>query len=182
MIQLHPDYLIFETSTGDHIPCSAETVTIELIGEAAKQLDPALVKEAAAAVVHFFKHEKGRESVSVAEFSDALEKVLCEFGYSVSTGSCTTSNVVETDLETLAAQDEDGFELGFFLKLREEFKVQSRKSPDILAFKGLKMCVKKLAGTKRWCSKCEKLSDQIVEFLRECLAVEQGSTKSLVVR
>ncbi|MGV3774523.1 MAG: hypothetical protein ACO1QB_16610 [Verrucomicrobiales bacterium] len=182
MIQLHPDYLIFETSGGDHIPCLAETVTIELIGEAANHLDPAIVKEAAAAVVHYFKHEQGREQVSVGEFSTALEKVLSEFGFSVVAGSCSSRQVVESDLVNLTGQADEGFELGFFLKLREEFKLQSRKPADVLAFTGLKPCVKRLAGTKRWCSKCERLSDQIVEFLRECMAVEQGSAKSLVVR
>src|SRR3569833_1988255 len=71
MIQLRPDCLIFQTSQGELIPCSAETVTIELIGDASSVLDPEIVREAASAVVHYFKHDLGRETVSVAEFSDA---------------------------------------------------------------------------------------------------------------
>ena len=49
MIQLHPEYLIFRTSQGELIPCSAESVTIELIGDASSFLDPDTVREAAAA-------------------------------------------------------------------------------------------------------------------------------------
>ena len=54
MIQLHPDCLIFETSTGESIPCSAEVVTIELVGDS--KLDPQIVREAAAAVVYYFRN------------------------------------------------------------------------------------------------------------------------------
>ena len=76
MIQLHPEYLIFQTSQGELIPCSAESVTIELIGDASSLLDPEVVREAASAVVHYFKNELGRETVSVTEFSKALERAL----------------------------------------------------------------------------------------------------------
>ena len=34
MIQLHTDCLVFETSDGDSIPCSAQDVTVELLGDA----------------------------------------------------------------------------------------------------------------------------------------------------
>ena len=40
MIQLHPDCLIFRTSQGELIPCSAESVTIEMIGDASSVIDP----------------------------------------------------------------------------------------------------------------------------------------------
>ena len=63
MIQLHPDCLIFETSSGESIPCSAEVVTIELVGDS--KLDPEIVREAASAVVYYFRHELGRDNVSV---------------------------------------------------------------------------------------------------------------------
>src|SRR5436853_5822899 len=81
MIQLHPDCLIFHTSAGESIPCSAEVVTIELVGDS--NLDPQVVREAAAAVVYYFKNELGRENVSVEEFSRALQRVLCKLGYDV---------------------------------------------------------------------------------------------------
>ena len=35
MIQLHTDCLVFETSDGEAIPCSAQDVTVELRGDAA---------------------------------------------------------------------------------------------------------------------------------------------------
>jgi hypothetical protein len=83
MIQLNPDCLVFQTADGDYIPCSAEFVTLELIGDAADLLDPELIQDASAAVLHYFKYELGRTHVSVGEFSMALEKVLRGFGLSV---------------------------------------------------------------------------------------------------
>jgi hypothetical protein len=184
MIQLHPDYLIFHTSQGENIPASAETVTIELIGDAASSIDPDVVREAAAAVVHYFKEELKQEHVSVAEFSGALERVLNGFGYNVSSSPGSTSaapaNVVVADLEALAG--ESVFELMFFPTLRAKFHALMESSADTLRFQGLRNCVKKLLGVKRWCQRCEMLSDQIVNFLRECLALEGVAVpKGLVV-
>src|SRR5271154_6515612 len=48
MIQLKPDCLIFQTSDGDQIPCSAEWVTLELMGEGASWIDPAIIHNASA--------------------------------------------------------------------------------------------------------------------------------------
>src|ERR1041384_8183207 len=81
MIQLHPDCLIFETSSGESIPCSAEVVTIELVGDS--KLDPQTVREAAAAVVYYFRNELGRDNVSGEEFSRSLQRVLNTLGYEV---------------------------------------------------------------------------------------------------
>ena len=47
MIQLHTDCLVFETSDGESIPCSAQDVTVELLGDAALELEPHMVTEAA---------------------------------------------------------------------------------------------------------------------------------------
>ena len=66
MIRLHPDCLIIKMSSGEQFPCPAEIVTIELIGEAASWMSEEVVKNVAAAVLHYFKEEQGRDVVSVA--------------------------------------------------------------------------------------------------------------------
>ena len=185
MIQLHPDYLIFQTAQGELIPCSAESVTIELIGDASSLLDPDTVRQAAAAVVHYFKEELGQQTVSVGDFSQALERVLNSFGYEVSTTTLDESpdlRMTQSDLAEIACSS-GPFELTFFQHLREEFHRQAQSSPDVVSFSGLKPTVKALVGAKRWCDRCEKLSDQIVEFLRECLILEKANQScALVVR
>lgn len=182
MIQLHPEYLIFQTSQGELIPCSAESVTIELIGDASSFLDPNTVREAAAAVVHYFKYELGRETVSVSEFSNALERALKCFGYEVTTSCDKPEGATGTDMREIACATEE-FELGFFKQLREEFHRQVTESAEVVRFCGLRGSIKQVIGAKRWSRRCERFSEQVVDYLRECLNVEGGSpSRGLVVR
>jgi hypothetical protein len=175
VIQLHSDCLLFEMSGGQTIPCSAERVTFELIGEAARFLDQQLIHHAAAAVLHYFKVECQRTFVTVGEFSLALEKVLRELGIAVSSEPETAAEDLQADLRELAAQSGKGFELFFFARLREKFREMLEASPEQVRFHGLRGCVKQLAGAQRWTGRCEILSDQIVEYLRSCLMAEKSA-------
>ena len=67
MINLRPDCLVFELSTGEQVPCSAEELALELVLGPGVTLDPEVIRNAAAAVLHYFKAELGRHSVSVVE-------------------------------------------------------------------------------------------------------------------
>lgn len=185
MIQLRSDCLVFETAAGHAIPCSAELVTIELIGETAGLLDPELVSNAAAAVLHYFKVELNRDVVSVGEFSQALERVLRSFGLTISSTDAKAELVNETalDLRQLAHDSGRYFELLFFPRLRDELRQQLKDSPQVVRFEGLRPCVKQLAGAQRWSLRCESLSDQIVDYLRQCLSVDFSAREcSLVVQ
>jgi hypothetical protein len=186
VIQLHSDCLVFETSNGDAIPCSAEMVTIELIGEAVASLDRELVRNAAAAVLHYFKQELGKNYVTVGEFTLALERVLRGFGLTVKSSNAMDApggmaRVAESDLRQLACESGKGFELLFFPRLRDELKAQLSQSPRLLRFVGLRSCVKQLTGCQRWTGRCQTLSDQIVEYLRHCLTDEHGKDNCALV-
>jgi hypothetical protein len=182
MIQLNPDCLIFQTSNGESIPCSAELVTIELIGPAADILDPDLIRDASAAVLHYFKVELGRTFVTVAEFSDALERVLRGLGLTVRPAeeSCA-GQVKAADLRQIACDSGKGCELFFFPHLRDEMRRLLNQSPEVLQFTGLRSCVKQLVGARRWSYRCQVLSDQIVEYLRGCLCHDSRKACALVV-
>jgi len=189
MIQLKSDCLIFETHDGEQIPCSAEWVTLELMGDGAQAVDPEVVHHASAAVLHYFKYELGRQSVSVGEFAIALEKVLRSFGLSVYADHQTQPGanpaplrVVELNLNDLASNAQ-GFELVFFPQLRQELKSKLDQSPNLIRFHGLRDCVKQLAGAGRWNRRCQSLDDQIVDFLRSCWETEaaRGSCTLMVV-
>lgn len=181
MIQLKTDCLIFHTQDGEQVPCSAEWVTLELMGEGADFIDPEVVHHASAAVLHYFKHELQRQSVSVGEFAIALEKVLRSFGLSVyadhqchqPVAPVVPPRVLESNLKEMASQAaNEGFELLFFPQLRQELKRQLDQSPNVLRFHGLRPCVKQLAGADRWNRRCQGLHDQIVDFLRSCWETE----------
>ena len=177
MIQLHPDFLLFEMPGGEAIPCSAELISVNLLGEAADVLDPDLVQNAARAVLHYFKIEQGKAFVSMREFSRALATVLRGFGMSVNSAEAEAPprRISESDLRQLACESGKGFELAFFPLLREELRQQLNQSPHVVRFKGLRSCVKQLAGARRWTERCQSLSDQIVDYLRHCLSNDPGA-------
>jgi hypothetical protein len=186
MIQLLENSIWVEKPSGSTSVCTAEQITIELMGGAIEGLDPEMVRQAAAGVLHYFKVELGREFVTVGEFSTALAKVLKGFGLDVESTALIEgvgSKVVTTDLRELAKNCGDEFELGFFVRLRERVKTSLADSPKSVQFQGLRSCVKQLARARRWSARCQQLQEQIVNFLRECLEQEaKGRGCSMLVK
>lgn len=168
MISIAQDCMLFELASGESIPFSAEMISVELLGEAVAQLDPEVIRNAAAAVFHYFHHELERERVTVDEFAAMLERVLRGLGLNVRPAE-TTVQMPVTDLGSLAKEAGAARELGFFPRLRHELRQQLEASPRLVRFRGLRRCVKQLAGARRWCPRCESLEEQIVSYLRGCL-------------
>src|SRR5690349_2920735 len=83
MILLRPDCLVFKTSSGENVPCSAQEVTLELLGDAVSQMDEQIVQDAAHAVLHYFRTELDRTVVTIGEFAETLAKVLRSLGLDV---------------------------------------------------------------------------------------------------
>jgi hypothetical protein len=168
---------------GDFVACSAELFSIQLVDTQGSTIDPELIRHAAAAVLHYFKHDLERQSVTVAEFANALEQVLQAVGLKLSSAAAQSSSKMETaDLGVLASHCGGGFELAFFPTIRQELSARLARAPSVLRFQGLNECVKELLGAKRWSGRCQALHDQIVDYLRDCLETEApGSSCRLVV-
>ena len=183
MIHLRPDCLVFKTSEGMNIPASAELISVELLGDSMASIDPEIVKEAATAVLHHFKSDLGQDSVSIGEFSQALEKTLNALGFSVTSLQIDRPqpSIAEADLRLLACESGKGFELFFFPRLREQIHRTLDASPEVLRFHGLRGCVKQLIGAKRWTARCQNLNDQIVEYSRTCLNLEKKTSHCALV-
>ena len=181
MILLARDCLVFEMANGESIPLSPQTISIELVAEnASAPFDSEFLEHAASAVFHYFKNDLGRETVSVGEFTLALEKVLNEFrGNCPAEGSSRLGT--PSDLRDLAAETNHA-ELFFFPRLRDELRIQLQHSPGSISFRGLRGCVKQLVGARRWSPQCRKMENQILEFLRHCIQAETPSSScSLMV-
>lgn len=172
MIRLRTDCLVFETTDGG-VPCAVAAVIDELLGEAVSWLDPDVLKEAAAGVLHYFQDELGRETVTVDEFSQALARVLRGFGLQVVPAEPPASPGVPAgavlDLRELACAAGGPFELAFFLRLRRELTRCLAIAPRVVRLRGLRACVKHLTAAQRWCPRCRRLSSQILSFLDDCL-------------
>jgi len=184
MIALQSDCLLFQLASGESVPCSADMISVELTGSTDCRLDPEVLRHAAASVFHYFKIELERETVTIGEFAGALEKVLRKLGFVIRGDALEnrSQEIVETDLCLFARESAGSLELFFFPRLRDELRAQLRQSPRVLRFRGLRGCVKQLAGARRWSARCEKMQDHIVEYLRRCLTAEPEQTEcSLVV-
>ncbi len=178
MIALAENCLVLRLAGGEHVPFSPEMISMECVGESAQTWDPEFVDEAANGVFHYFKHELKRHTVTVAEFTEALENVLRGFKLAEPAKAAAT---VETDLGRLAQESGEGRELFFFPALRDELRQRVSQKPKVLRFHGLRACVKQLAGSRRWNLRCRELQDQIVDYLRGCLKAEAGMAELAVV-
>jgi hypothetical protein len=184
MIQLHGDYLYFQLEGGEQVPCSATSVTVEIMGAADSALDPVLVEQAAEAVIYYFKHDLNRDSMSVGEFSEALERVLGSLGCTIKSGDTSAVNLppVQLDLWPLA-RSAGPFELGFFHELRKNMRAILKGAPKMIQCVRLRDAVKILTGVRRWNNECRALSERIVIYLRALLRQESGLTScTLIVR
>ena len=174
MIALASHCLLFELAGGERVPFAADMVSTDLMGETVRWLDLEFVNHAVAAVFHWFKHDLGRQTVTVAEFAEALEKVLrglrLEPPLPDRPASALSSAV--SDLGELVRASGEGCELLFFPRLRDELRRQLLQGPRVLRFNGLRRCVKHLVGARRWSARCQSLEEQIVAYLRECLGAE----------
>jgi len=173
MIALAEDCILLRQPNGESHPIHLGAISIEVVTEGETPFDEAFVKEASAAVLHYFKNEENRDSVTLGEFAVALEKVLKTFDAKPCANSSEDDvQVAEADLQQLASASSEAFELTFFPKLRDEMRARLRQSPQTLRFHGLRGCVFQLTGARRWTPRCQSLQDQIVNFLRECLSVD----------
>jgi hypothetical protein len=183
MIALAADCMLFEMACGKAVPLSAANISVEVEGEHASLFDSEFVRHAANAVFHYFRHELGRKAVTVAEFASALEKVLSGFALQTSASAETApaTIVLESDLGRLAEETGKDSDLFFFPLLREELRRQLRQSPQVVRFRGLRGCVKRLIGARRWNGHCRRLEEQIVAYLRDCLSAEPRESEFALV-
>jgi hypothetical protein len=182
MIALASDCLLFRMANGESIPFSADMISVELMGAAARNFSPEFLHHATQAVFHYFQHELGHTTVTVEEFAEAFEKALKGFKPAPPiVPQAPLPSVIESDLSRLVTEAEGGCELFFFPRLREELRLQLQREPRLLRFHGLRGCAMQLAGARRWTTRCQSLREQIVAFLRECLNAEANRQEFALV-
>ncbi|HAM73478.1 MAG TPA: hypothetical protein DCM86_17730 [Verrucomicrobiales bacterium] len=150
-------------------------------------LDPEVIRNAAAAVLHYFKAELGRHSVSVVEFTAALRQALQRLGFTVREPAPSPSPTAphhntpaEVDLSRLQEVARGG-ELEFFQSLRTDLFERLRSEPGMIVYRGLRGCAKGLCSARRWNDRCQQASDQIVDYLRDCLRLQTQEGNRCVI-
>src|SRR5215471_3712212 len=149
MIALAEDCIFLRRENGEGKPLTPEAIAIEIEADGALPFDHDFVKEAAAAVLHHFRTNTRRDSITFGEFAEALQQVLQNFSLFNKPAS-STGAIAEADLLRLAAESGENFELTFFPRLRDEVRAHLKQSPQMLRFRGLRGCVMQLTGARRW--------------------------------
>jgi hypothetical protein len=171
MIALASDCLLFQMESGERVPLCADMISLELRGDEDVAYNEDVLQQATGAVFYYFKHDLARQVVTLGEFAEALEKVINGFALPEKLGQAHEM-VSESDLGLLVDECGAGCELVFFPRLRDELRHRLKQGPQVLRFHGLRGCVKRLVGARRWCARCETLRRQIIQYLRECLKAE----------
>ena len=181
MIALAADCLLFRLADGESVPLSSEMISVDLMGDTRRWLDPEMVDQAAKAVFHYFKHDLGLQTVTIGDFAGALEKVLSGFSMPETADSELDPAVLELDLRNLAHKWGEGGELFFFPRLREELRQSLDQGWRVLRFRGLRGCVKHLVGARRWSCRCRELEEEILAYLRQYLGAENRELAMVVL-
>lgn len=184
MIALHQDCLLVAQEDGGYLPCSVDKLTLEIVGESAGLVDSEVLKHAAAAVLHYFREELGRLTVTVGEFSTMLARVLGGLGIEAEiSAQSEVAEVRVADLRPLARTVEQSGELEFYARLRTLLREQLAAAPVRLEFRGLRSCVKQLVRRKHWCPTCAEKELQVLELIRDWFQQDVASrSTALVVR
>ena len=182
MIRLRSDCLIIQISGGEQFPCPVEVVATGLIGKAVDWMSPEVIQNVTAAVLHFFREEQDREVVSVAEFSEALESVLQNLGYSVNAAVKQKRMIRNANINDWIRESEGEMELAMYLRLRLEMERLLKNTPSELRLIGLHGCVKRVLRARRWSRRCQVFRDQVVSFMRQCFDEHASADCLLVVK
>ncbi|KAB2673299.1 MAG: hypothetical protein DVB31_04060 [Verrucomicrobia bacterium] len=187
MIELDRDSIWLTQPDGESVPCSLEALTFEIAGSGASQLEPDVLRNAAAAVLHYFKDELGRTQVTLGEFAAALARVLEGLGLCVEVTAggdaetAATAAIRQADLRELAFASGKLGELDFFPRLHSTLRQELAADPERVEFRGLRSAVKQLLGRKHWTNGCRDLEERILKALREWWIQEKGDRRALLL-
>ena len=184
MIALQSDCLIFQLANGESIPCSAEMISVEIVGDARGTARSRNAPARRRLRLSLFQERTGTRDRHRRRICRRAGKSPAQSRLAPSAPAASSRDrgeIIETDLRRLARESADSLELFFFPRLRDELRAQLRQSPRVVRFRGLRGCVKQLAGARRWSHRCEKMQDQIVGYLRECLTAEPEQNECALV-
>jgi hypothetical protein len=192
MIELDRDSIWLTQPDGESLPCSLEALTFEIAGSGASQLEPDVLRNAAAAVLHYFKDDLGRTQVTLSEFATALARVLEGLGLCVEVTAGDNADdpdsvgakaaaIRQADLRELAFAAGKLGELDFFPRLHSTLREELATDPARIEFRGLRGAVKQLLGRKHWTNGCRDLEERILKALREWWIQEKGDRRTLLL-
>lgn len=127
-------------------------------------LEPWQVQEMVEALIYYLRADLRQETIELEDLISALRELGAVCGFDAETRS--EAAVASADLYQLARGTGYGFELGFFQSVERSIQEFRSRDARLVRFVRLRSCVKMLVGAKNWCKSCQRLSDEIVAFIR----------------
>lgn len=167
MIQLNTDCIYLHTAGGEPQPLSSPVIVEAFTksGLVQAHIETWQLEEMAQALIHYFRHDLQIETVEAEDFARALAALSVIMACKPTEEKA--AYVHSTNLYHLAQQSGCAFELGFFGAIERSIAELKRTRARLIRFESLRPCVKLLTGAHHWGKSCQRLSDDIVVFIRK---------------
>jgi hypothetical protein len=166
MIQLNNHSIYMQMPGGQKQPLFAHDVAMSFCESQplCAGLEPWQVEEIAEALIYHLRINLKRETIAFGEFVETLSKLAMVCGVNANPN---TDPIPSANLYRLAQDTGYGFELAFFQNIERAIGEFRDRGARVMRFTELRPCVKMLVGAKSWGKSCQRLNDEIVDFIRE---------------
>jgi hypothetical protein len=168
MIQLREDIAWVRDSDGRLTPFDVERLALSIrsavvLAGTAEQL----LAESVASAIHLFTRDTCREqTIDATEVGELVNAVLTMLGLNdVALAYEQRQQWTQIRLDQLTESAD--FELGFYRRLDSKLMAVVDEELELVQLRGLRACVMRLCGARRWGDSCRALAEDIVGFVRD---------------
>lgn len=168
MIQLRQDVVWVCDADGKRTPFDVMRLAASLNAamHAAGITDPAMAEDLAKTAYTFTIENCDDQTIAAAEIVKLIVEVLPTIGLAaVAQMYLQRGHRLEIQLDRL--MDDAGFELSFYRQLDHKLEIVGSRELQRVHLHGLRACVMRLRGVRRWNEGCRALADDIVGFVRQ---------------
>lgn len=141
--------------------------SIQRAADAAGQADSVLAEGVAAAMQSYAIECRAGQPIAVGELTRIIGELLSMLGFpEIARAYVRQTQRTEVRLDHMVAAADTSFELGFFHRLDAALDVIADEQLSAMQLRGLRACVMRLRGARRWNQRCRQLAEDIVNHVR----------------
>jgi len=130
-------------------------------------------------IAHYLENDCPLTQLPIEDLFSKIRHMLKRIGFDhVAEKLQTVAPPITISLVNVASQIDPGFEIAFFLKLREEVSNLRSHGAAVVSFEDLEQCVLLLKQRKKWTKACTVLENEIVSFVH---ALENGKQTAAAI-
>ncbi|MCG3148346.1 MAG: hypothetical protein PCFJNLEI_01789 [Verrucomicrobiae bacterium] len=168
MIQLREDIAWVRDAAGRLAPFDNVRLAASIQNAVATAgLAEHLLAESIASAIHLYTTDTCRQqTIAASEIAELVNAVLTMLDLDeIARAYEQRRQFAEIRLDRLTESAD--FELGFYRRLDSELTAVVDDDLELVQLRGLRACVMRLRGARRWGESCRVLADEIIGFVRE---------------